>query len=137
MSAEWRRECRGKAIVPTSSLLHEDYPSADPFPFFQAAWYTRRATVAAIYTAAGTSLFFFDPYLRYGVRDMNLLMSFFCDHGFLELHQLYSPATAHEFLDRLLDESRTLGTALNETGIYAKYIVDAWKGIIRSRGILF
>lgn len=70
-----------------------------------AAWYTRRATVGAIYTAA-------------------------------ELHQLYSPTTAHAFLDRLLEESRTLGTALDETVIYGKYIMDAWKGIFRSRGIL-
>ena len=53
-----------------------------------------------------------------------------------ELHQLYSPTTAHEFLDRLLEESRALGKAFDETGIYGKYIVDAWKGIIRSRGIL-
>jgi len=54
----------------------------------------------------------------------------------IELHQLYSPTTAHEFLDGLLEESRALGKAFDETGIYAKYIVDAWKGIIKSRGIL-
>lgn len=54
----------------------------------------------------------------------------------IELHQLYSPATAHDFLDRLLEESRTLETALDETVIYGKYIMDVWKGIIRSRGIL-
>ncbi|KAF9778999.1 hypothetical protein BJ322DRAFT_1090875 [Thelephora terrestris] len=69
-----------------------------------ATWYTRRATIGAIYTAA-------------------------------ELHQLYSPTTAHDFLDRLLEESQTLGMAVDETFIYAKYIVDAWKGIITSRGI--
>lgn len=59
-----------------------------------------------------------------------------CDSDFVELHQLYSPATAHGFLDRLLEESQTLGTALDETVIYGKYVVDAWKGIIRSRGIV-
>jgi hypothetical protein len=56
--------------------------------------------------------------------------------AFTELHQLHSPTTAHDFLDRLLAESQALGTALDETVIYGKYIVDAWKGIIRSRGIL-
>ena len=55
---------------------------------------------------------------------------------FIELHQLYSPTTAHDFLHQLLEESRALGTALDETVIYGKYVVDAWKGIIRSRGIL-
>ncbi|KAF9645984.1 hypothetical protein BDM02DRAFT_3100595 [Thelephora ganbajun] len=70
-----------------------------------AAWYTRRATIAAVYTAA-------------------------------ELHQLYSPTTAHEFLDQLLQESRALGTALDEASIYGKYVIDALRGIIRSRGIL-
>jgi len=70
-----------------------------------AAWYTRRATIAAIYTAA-------------------------------ELHQLYSPTTVNEFLGQLLEGSRALGTALDETGIYGKYIVDAWKGIVKSRGFL-
>ena len=59
-----------------------------------------------------------------------------CDYGIVELHQLYSPTTVHEFLDRLLEESRALGTVLDETGVYGKYVVDAWKGIIRSRGIL-
>lgn len=58
------------------------------------------------------------------------------DYDFLELHQLHSPTTMHEFLDQLLGESRALGTALDETSIYAKYIVDAWRGIIKSRGIL-
>jgi len=41
----------------------------------------------------------------------------------------------NEFLDQLLEGSQALGTALDETGIYSKYIVDAWKGIIKSRGI--
>lgn len=70
-----------------------------------AAWYTRRATIAAIYTAT-------------------------------ELHQLYSPTTAHDFLDQLLEESQTLEAAIGETLVYSKYIVDAWKGIVRSRGIV-
>ena len=59
-----------------------------------------------------------------------------CDCDFAELHQLYSPATAHDFLDRLLEESEAVGKALDETVIYGKYIVDVWKGIIRNRGIL-
>lgn len=59
-----------------------------------------------------------------------------CDYGFVELHQLYSPTTVHGFLDQLLEDSRALGTALDETDIYGKYIVDAWGGIVRSRGIL-
>ena len=29
-----------------------------------------------------------------------------------------------------------MGTALDETDIYGRYIVDAWKGIIKSRSIL-
>ena len=59
-----------------------------------------------------------------------------CDYDFVELHQLYSPTTVNEFLDQLLEGSQAVGTALDETGIYSKYIVDAWKGIIKSRGIL-
>lgn len=59
-----------------------------------------------------------------------------CDCDFAELHQLYSPSTAHDFLDQLLEESQSLGRAVDETVIYGQYIVDAWKGIIKSRGIL-
>jgi len=66
--------------------------------------------------------------MKYGWSNIVLVIT--------ELHQLYSPSTVHEFLDRLLEESQALGRAFDETGIYGKYIVDAWKGIIRSRGIL-
>lgn len=54
----------------------------------------------------------------------------------LELHQLTSPSTAYQFLDSLLDASSTLGTAIEETSMFAQYVLKGWAGIIKSRGIL-
>ena len=56
------------------------------------------------------------------------------DYDFVELHQFHSPITVHGFLGQLLGESRALGTALDEN--YVKCIVDAWRGIIKSRGMV-
>lgn len=130
MSAERRHHRRGNQLP---ARFIKVIPQLIRPSLFQAAWYTRRATIAAIYTAAGMLHSYSNPYLQHGIQ---YRWSDARDYGFLELHQLYSPTTANEFLDQLLEGSHALGTALDETGIYGKYIVDAWKGIIKSRGIL-
>ncbi|TFL03662.1 hypothetical protein BDV98DRAFT_395024 [Pterulicium gracile] len=53
-------------------------------------------------------------------------------YGAAELHQLASPATAKAFLDSLLDGSRKMGTAVDETLGYSHYIVKSWQGILKS-----
>ena len=51
-----------------------------------------------------------------------------------ELHQLTSPTTAPAFLDTLLDASQSLGSSVDDVGIYMSYIISSWRGIIKSSG---
>lgn len=112
--------------ISSSSLLHNS------FPFVISGFLVHPAGYNSSYIRCS----------RYAILNLYLRCDTRCewsdarDYDFVELHQLHSPKTVHEFLDRLLGESRALGTALDETSIFAKYIVDAWRGIIRSRGIL-
>jgi len=53
-----------------------------------------------------------------------------------ELHQLTSPKTASQFLDKLLEQLKTLESAVSESQLFGSYVFDSWKGIIKSRGIL-
>jgi len=53
-----------------------------------------------------------------------------------ELHQLTSPGTAMGFLDDLLENSGAMEQGLREVSLYGLYILDSWKGILRSRGLL-
>ena len=53
-----------------------------------------------------------------------------------ELHQLTSPDTAAAFLDYLLAHSGAAEEALREASLYGSYILDSWKGIAKSRGLL-
>ncbi|KAJ3888302.1 hypothetical protein GG344DRAFT_90019 [Lentinula edodes] len=71
----------------------------------QLSWYTRRASLAAIYSAA-------------------------------ELHQFTSPRTAHAFLDSLLTGSSALKQSVDEVQLFSSYVLQSWKGILQSKGIL-
>ncbi|KAL0955049.1 hypothetical protein HGRIS_003967 [Hohenbuehelia grisea] len=55
-------------------------------------------------------------------------------YSLAELHQLTSPATAPAFLDTLLDQSSQIGEAVEETSLYANYVVKSWGGLLRSLG---
>ncbi|KAJ3847379.1 hypothetical protein EV368DRAFT_51289, partial [Lentinula lateritia] len=71
----------------------------------QLSWYTRRASLAAIYSVA-------------------------------ELHQFTSPRTAHAFLDSLLTGSSALKQSVDEVQLFSSYVLQSWKGILQSKGIL-
>ncbi|GAW00180.1 ubiquinone biosynthesis protein coq9 [Lentinula edodes] len=71
----------------------------------QLSWYTRRASLVAIYSAA-------------------------------ELHQFTSPRTAHAFLDSLLTGSSALKQSVDEVQLFSSYVLQSWKGILQSKGIL-
>ena len=88
---------------------------------FQPAWYTRRASIAAVYTAAGT---FISHCQEQGVTCI------------AELHQITSPETAKPFLKDLLEKSSTVEDSLSESRIFVDYVMKSWAGIIRSRGII-
>lgn len=53
-----------------------------------------------------------------------------------ELHQLTSPNTAASFLDYLLENAGAAEGAVREASLYGSYILDSWKGIAKSRGLL-
>ncbi|KAG8213264.1 hypothetical protein J3R82DRAFT_11736 [Butyriboletus roseoflavus] len=53
-----------------------------------------------------------------------------------ELHQLTSPNTAAYFLDGLLEHSGAAEEAVREVSLYGSYILNGWKGIAKSRGLL-
>lgn len=53
----------------------------------------------------------------------------------IELHQLTSPKTAYLFLDSLLEASSAAKASLNETELFATYIMKSWAGIVKSSGI--
>jgi len=52
-----------------------------------------------------------------------------------ELHQLTSPHTAYLFLDSLLEASSAVKTSLDETELFATYIMKSCAGIVRSSGV--
>ncbi|KZP22772.1 hypothetical protein FIBSPDRAFT_824255 [Athelia psychrophila] len=104
---------------PTSGL-----PPLDPRPGLRhagkvaddACWITQDAASGASYYTRRTSLA--------------------AIYAAAELHQLTSPSTAYHFLDSLLDASSKLGTAIEETSMFAQYVLKGWAGIIKSRGVL-
>ncbi|KAH0833081.1 hypothetical protein J3R83DRAFT_12073 [Lanmaoa asiatica] len=53
-----------------------------------------------------------------------------------ELHQLTSPNTAASFLDDLLANTGAAEEAVREVSLYGSYILNSWKGIVRSRGFI-
>ena len=87
----------------------------------QLAWYARRASVAAVYTAAG------EPRYRLFNRAAN--------NPGIELHQLTSPETTYEFLDSLLVGSSTINSSVEELSLFSSYIYKSWKGILKSSGV--
>lgn len=52
-----------------------------------------------------------------------------------ELHQLTSPNTTVSFLDDLLAHSGAAEEAVREVSLYGSYILNSWKGIVKSRGL--
>ena len=52
-----------------------------------------------------------------------------------ELHQLASPATAPDFLRRLLKASLVPSQATHEIGLFAEFGVRGWAGILKGRGL--
>ncbi|KAI1796947.1 hypothetical protein LXA43DRAFT_878788, partial [Ganoderma leucocontextum] len=57
-------------------------------------------------------------------------------YGAAELHQLTSPNTAYQFLDVVLSLTNKVDTSIDEVGLFGKYILRSWGGIIRSSGVL-
>lgn len=53
-----------------------------------------------------------------------------------ELHQLTSPNTAASFLDHLLENAGAAEETVREVSLYGSYILNSWKGIAKSRGLL-
>jgi len=53
-----------------------------------------------------------------------------------ELHQLASPNTAASFLDELVENAGAAEGAVREASLYGWYILNSWKGIAKSRGLL-
>ena len=53
-----------------------------------------------------------------------------------ELHQLASPNTAASFLDGLVENAGAAEGAVREVSLYGWYILNSWKGIAKSRGLL-
>ena len=53
-----------------------------------------------------------------------------------ELHQLTSPNTAGSFLDELVENAGAAEGAAREVSLYGMYILNSWKGIAKSRGLL-
>jgi ubiquinone biosynthesis protein COQ9 len=90
----------------------------------QTSWYTRRASLAAIYAAAGALHFI--GMINSRIPNVDLIP---------ELHQLTSPQTAYHFLDSLLDASSALKSSLDEAELFTTYIVKGWAGIIKSKNI--
>jgi ubiquinone biosynthesis protein COQ9 len=82
------------------------------------SWYTKRATLAAIYAAAGRF---------YSLRTLALI------HLFLpELHQLTSHPTAPAFLDSLFESASDVENALSEAEVFAQYVARSWVAIAKS-----
>ncbi|KAF8825322.1 hypothetical protein HHX47_DHR7000654 [Lentinula edodes] len=53
-----------------------------------------------------------------------------------QLHQFTSPRTAHAFLDSLLTGSSALKQSVDEVQLFSSYVLQSWKGILQSKGIL-
>jgi ubiquinone biosynthesis protein COQ9 len=90
-------------------------------------WYSRRVSLAAIYTAAGLFIQL--------VLIISFSIHFQRPSPFPELHQLTSPHTTYIFLDSLFDNSSSIKSSLDEVSLYSSYIFKSWRGIIKSSGI--
>lgn len=88
----------------------------------QNEWYIKRATLAAVYAAAG------QPHCPPSSNIVLLKVVL------KELHQFASPTTADDFLDGLLQSASELQVSASDTTEFARYIGRSWASIIRSLG---
>lgn len=100
------------------------------FSHLQAEWYAQRATLAAVYAAAGTCSV---PRIRSSVSGSANTIFFFHD---VELHQLNSPHSAEAFLDSLLASRGRVGAAFADSVQYASFAGRSAVGIFRSWGVV-
>ena len=89
----------------------------------ELSWYTRRASLAAIYTVAGAVVYF--------------LIATNSINPVIELHQISSPKTANQFLENLLASSSKTKEALDEVNLFASYWYKSTKAIMKSKGIIW
>lgn len=89
----------------------------------ELSWYTRRASLAAIYTVAGAVVYF--------------LIATNSINPVIELHQISSPKTANQFLENLLASSSKAKEALDEVNLFASYWYKSTKAIMKSKGIIW
>ncbi|KAJ3732521.1 hypothetical protein DFJ43DRAFT_1072960 [Lentinula guzmanii] len=99
-------------------------PPLDPRPALKHA---ARIADEASYISGDTS-----SQLSWYTHRASLAVMYSC----AELHQLTSPETAHAFLDSLLTGSSAFEKSLDEVHFFSGYVLQSWKGILRSRGIL-